>query len=216
MDFYKDIICEHKFTSGFKKGQICLKYNCVNHDEYNCNLAWYLGLPANFCFFSKKIKKYTYFTLVNILNNSEKYTIIELYLIFKHLFMLFELQETNNQKEIIIIYIYTILDEPTFMKELMADSKFKQVIYTKLEIFKLNTLYSSDFLSYMADNFTINKRFLSIKKNSLYRAKIFRLYIKIIVICNIWFNETMEKRYTPCGNGAIEAKENFITALAAI
>jgi hypothetical protein len=55
MDFYKDIICNHKFINGFKKGQICLKYNCINHDEYNCNLGWYLGLPANFCFFSKKI-----------------------------------------------------------------------------------------------------------------------------------------------------------------
>ena len=34
--------------------------------------------------------------------------------------------------------------------------------------------------------------------------------MKTLVICHKWYNYTLEKRYSPEGNGAIEAKNNFI------
>jgi len=65
----------------------------------------------------------------------------------------------------------------------------------------------------MLNNFITNKRFLSIKKNSQYRKRIFRIYMKTVVMCHKWYNDTIEKRYAPEGIGAIEAKNRFIESV---
>ena len=69
-------------------------------------------------------------------------------------------------------------------------------------------------LEYLINNFTVNKRFLSIEKNSEYRKRIFRIYMKTMVICRKWYDNILEKRYAPDGNGAIEAKIHFIECVS--
>jgi len=33
----------------------------------------------------------------------------------------------------------------------------------------------------------------------------FRIYMRTLVLCNKWHDDMIEKRYTPGGNGAVEA-----------
>ena len=69
---------------------------------------------------------------------------------------------------------------------------------------------TNQFREYMLNNFVVNKRFLSIKKNLDYKKRTFRLYMRTMVLCNKWYVDTIEKRYTPGGNGAIEAENHFV------
>ena len=61
----------------------------------------------------------------------------------------------------------------------------------------------------MLNKFVSGKRFLSIKKNLEYKTRMFRIYMKSLVICKKWYEHTIEKRYSPGGNGAIDAEKNF-------
>ena len=66
-----------------------------------------------------------------------------------------------------------------------------------------------EFLEYMSSNFRINKRYLSVKKNSEYKKRVFRIYMKTMVVCHNWYGNTLEKRYAPEGDGAVEAQKHF-------
>ncbi len=37
----------------------------------------------------------------------------------------------------------------------------------------------------------------------------FRIYMKTIAMCHKWYSNTLEKRYAPEGDGAIEARKHF-------
>lgn len=206
-------ICQHIFACGMKKGQKCLYPNCRIHDEYNCNLAKFLNLPRYFVDNAKKLHSDFYFVLVKKFQHfltCDKMD--ELVMNFKSVFNMLEYDETTKEtKELVIIYIYIILDSPAVIKHLLSHEKFKKVVYGKIEEFSSsdNENGSLEFKKYVSENFVTSRRFLSVKKNSEYKTKVFRLYMKTMVQCNEWFNDTMEKRYAPFGNGAIEAEKDF-------
>jgi hypothetical protein len=120
-------------------------------------------------------------------------------------------------KEILIIYIYVFLDKQPVIDLLLSHQRFKTAVMQRL-IDMINyqeyQITNPQLLEYLINNFTANKRFLSIKKNSEYRKRIFRNYMKIMVICRKWYDNTLEKRYAPDGNGAIEAKKHFIECVS--
>jgi hypothetical protein len=120
-------------------------------------------------------------------------------------------------KEILVIYIYVLLDTQPVIDLILSHARFKSVVMQKLTEITNYTEYQNtnpQLLEYLINNFTVNKRFLSIKKNSEYKKRIFRIYMKTFVMCNNWYDNTLEKRYAPEGNGAIEAKNHFIECLS--
>ena len=180
----------------------------ISNDEYDCNLALYLNLPEYFHNPGKMIPKKFYFKLKKSLENipNTKKRLVH--------YVSFVLDSINNHdlhvKEILVIYIYVFLDTQPAIDLLLCNIKFKTTVMKKFTDIIEYQNTNPQFLEYMLSNFTTNKRFLSIKKNSQYRKRIFRIYMKTLVICHKWYNYTLEKRYSPEGNGAIEAKNNFI------
>lgn len=211
-------ICQHIFACGMKKGQKCLYPNCRIHDEYNCNLAKFLNLPRYFVDNAKKLHSDFYFVLVKKFQHFLTCDNMEdLVMNFKSVFGMLEYDETTKEtKELRIMYIYIILDSPAVIKHLLSPhEKFKKVVYGKIEEFSSsdNENGSLEFKKYVSENFVTNRRFLSVKKNSEYKKRVFRMYMKTMVLCNKWFNDTMEKRYAPGGNGAVEAEKRFLSSL---
>lgn len=202
-------ICQHVFNSGPKKGLKCSHPYCSIHDEYDCNLARYLNLPQ-FIIPARKIDRYNYFTLVGYLQHDGFYDIKDLLEIFSKIFELYYIYKNKKQlDELFFIYIYTLLDTPQVMKYTSSSDKFRKTMNSKLDEFMKSTTCSKMFMKYIKNNFIMNKRFVSIKKNTEYKKRIFRIYMKTMVLCNRWFNDTMEKRYSPGGIGAIEAKNSY-------
>ena len=122
----------------------------------------------------------------------------------------------KGAKELLVIYMYVLLDTQPVIDLILTHKPFKTVVMEKLtEIIEYHEYQNTnpEFLEYMLSNFTINKRFLSIKKNSEYRKRNFKIYMKTMVMCRKWYDNTLEKRYAPEGNGAIEAKNHFIELL---
>jgi hypothetical protein len=201
--------CEYTFIKGYKKGEKCLYENCVMHDEYGGNLARYLNLPKEFVNIAKKIKIYDYFKFVGYLEDSylidNKEKLISICSNIVDIYSLYD----NKARELLIIFLYIFLDTPLVRKHLLSDVRFKNVVNIKLQTFDENPIASYRFKKYLMDNFVISKRFLSIKKNKEYRTKYFRIYMKVVVTANKWFNNMIEKRYSPGGLGAVEARENF-------
>ena len=120
-------------------------------------------------------------------------------------------------KEILIIYIYVFLDTQPVIDLLLCNARFKSVVMQKLTDitnYQEYLITNPQLLEYLINNFTSNKRFLSIKKNSDYRKRNFRIYTKTMVMCRNWYDNTLEKRYAPDGNGAIEAKNHFIECVS--
>jgi hypothetical protein len=179
------------------------------------NLAVYLNLPEYFHDAGEKLHKDYYLLFKEKLENTpdNKNDLIN------HL--LFVLNDINDYeelvKEILIIYIYVFLDTQPVIDLLLCNVRFKSVVMQKLtEIINYHEYQNtnSQLLEYLINNFTVNKRFLSIKKNSEYRKRIFRIYMKTMVICRKWYDNIVEKRYAPDGNGAIEAKNHFIECVS--
>jgi hypothetical protein len=61
----------------------------------------------------------------------------------------------------------------------------------------------------MKSEIVVGKRFYFVKKNDEYRKDVFKSYLKTMTIANRWFNDMIEERYSPSGNGVIEAKKSF-------
>lgn len=206
--------CAHKFLTGSRKGETCLTYNCCIHDEYNCNLAHYLGLPKFFNFASKKIKKGEYFTLVSILEEASSYNKEQIANIFKHILYKFDELHSKKIKEIFIIYIFIFLDTSQSIKHLISCFALKESFNSKIIYFSQKINGSSpQFTKYIINNFEPNKRFASIKKNKAYRKKMIRIYILTVVFINKWYLSTIEKLYKPGGKEYINIKNDFETKL---
>lgn len=197
--------CQYVFKTRLRCGQKCNRINCKNHDKYNCNLAKYLKLPSTFFNVAKLLDKDIYFLYVNMFERSLVSDNKKIIRMFRNLISSFESIRNNRVKELIVIFAYKFVDNHLF---LVNDKKFKKAIDEKLDEFILTP--KSKFTDYMSCNFQSGKRFLSVQRNNEYRKRVVRLYMKTIVLTNRWFNETMEKRYSPSGIGAIEAKSSFI------
>jgi hypothetical protein len=203
-----DGICEYVFKKGAKKGKVCSYKDCKTHDEYDCNLARYLNLPSFFNNTGKKIPTSEYFMLIKILENivyDKQYLINCLTRVITNM----EMRDVRI-KELLAIYMYVLLDTKPVTELILVDTRFKNTICEKFKELIESPEASKEFVSYMVSNFVTGKRFLSIRKNSEYKTRIFRVYMKTLVICNEWYIDTMEKRYAPGGNGAIEAEKNFV------
>ena len=156
------------------------------------NLAVYLNLPEYFHDAGEKLQEHYYFNLKLILDRINDYGI--------------------HVKELLVVYIYVLLDTQPVIDLILSYARFKIAVMQKLtEITNYQAYQNTNpqLLEYLINNFTVNKRFLSIEKNSEYRKRIFRIYMKTMVICRKWYDNTLEKRYAPEGNGAIEAKTHF-------
>ena len=178
------------------------------------NLAVYLNLPEYFHCAGETLHEHYYFNLklklIQMLKNTPNVKIR----LIEHLKLI--LDRINDYgihvKELLIIYIYVFLDTQPVIDLILSNKSFKSVVMQKLTDITnyqeyLNT--NPQLLEYLINNFTVNKRFLSIKKNSEYRKKVFRNYMKTVVICHKWYDNIIEKRYAPDGNGSIEAKNHF-------
>lgn len=187
-----------------------------NDCRYSCNLAVYLNLPEYFHEAGEKIQEHYYFNLklIQMLENTPnvKNRLIDHFKLVLNRMDVYGI----HVKELLIIYIYVFLDTQPVVDLILSHKPFKTVVMQKLTDITnyqeyLNT--NPQLLEYLINNFTVNKRFLSIKKNSEYRKRTFRIYMKIMVMCNKWYDNTLEKRYAPDGNGAIEAKNHFIESV---
>lgn len=204
-DFYSK--CQYVFKTRSRYGQTCGNINCKYHDKYNCNLAKYLKLPSIFFNVAKLIDKddyFFYFTMFERSLTSRKDK--EIIRMASLLFGSFQTTRNNRVKELIVICSYKFIDSHSV---LLNNEKFKKAADEKLK--ELMLLSSNNaFINYMRCTFQSGKRFLSFQRNREYRKRVFRLYIKTLFLTNKWFNETIEKRYSPFGIGAIEAKESFM------
>jgi hypothetical protein len=181
------------------------------------NLAVYLNLPEYFKDAGEKIREHYYFNLklIQMLENTPN---VKNHLIAHVRLVLARIDDYGIRvKEILVIYIYVFLDKQPVIDLLLSHQRFKTVVMQKLTEITNYTEYritKPQLLEYLINNFTVNKRFLSIKKNSEYRKRIFRNYMKTMVMCNKWYDNILEKRYAPDGNGAIEAKNHFIECVS--
>jgi len=189
-----------------------------NNDEIHndCNLAVYLNLPEYFHDAGEKLREHYYFNLklVQILENTPniKNRVVE------HIKLILDRIDDYGKfvKELLIIYIYVFLDTQPVIDLILSYVPFKTVVMQKLTDiinYQEYQITHPEFMEYMLSNFTINKRFVSIKKNSEYKKRMFRIYMKTMIICRKWYDNILEKRYTPDGNGAIEAKNHFIESV---
>ena len=178
------------------------------------NLAVYLNLPEYFHEAGEKIPINYYLILIQMLENTPnvKNRLID------HIKLVLNYIDNYgiHVKELLIIYIYVFLDTQPVVDLILSHKPFKTVVMQKLTDITnyqeyLNT--NPQLLEYLINNFTVNKRFLSIKKNSEYRKRTFRIYMKTMVMCHKWYDNSLEKRYAPEGNGAIEAKTHFTEML---
>jgi hypothetical protein len=180
------------------------------------NLAVYLNLPEYFHDAGKKLQEHYYFNLklIQMLKNTPN---VKNHL-SKHIKLVLDRMDNYGiqVKEILIIYIYVFLDTQPVI-DLLCNARFKSVVMQKLTDitnYQEYLITNPQLLEYLINNFTSNKRFLSIKKNSDYRKRNFRIYMKTMVMCRNWYDNTLEKRYAPDGNGAIEAKNHFIECVS--
>lgn len=187
--------------------------------QKNDNLAVYLNLPEYFHDAGETIQGHYYFNLklIQMLENTPN---VKNRLINHFKLVLDRIGDYGiHVKELLIIYIYILLDTQPVIDLILSHAPFKTVVMQKLtEIINYQEYRNThpEFLEYILRNFTYNKRFLSIKKNSEYRKRIFRNYMKTIVMCHKWYDNTLEKRYAPEGIGAIEAKNHFRYLLGSI
>lgn len=201
--------CTHNFLAGSKKGKICMNYNCVIHDEYNCNLAYYLNLPKYFNYASRKIKK-EYFKFISILEKSSSFEIIEVVESFHYVMNKFIESYDKKVRQLIIVYMFIYLDTSKCIKYLFQDLRFKKILDEKiLSFYILDETTTPQFVKYISNNFEPNKRFLSKNKNKQYIKKMTRIYILTILFINKWFSSTLERLYKPGGKGYIDAKDDF-------
>jgi hypothetical protein len=176
------------------------------------NLAVYLNLPEYFHCAGEKLREHYYFNLklIQMLENTPN---VKNHLIAHVRLLLARIDDYGiHVKELLIIYIYVLLDVQPVIDLILSHQPFKTAVMQKLtEITNYQEYQNTNpqLLEYLINNFTVNKRFLSIKKNSEYKKRIFRNYMKTLVMCNKWYDNILEKRYAPDGNGAIEAKNHF-------
>ena len=177
------------------------------------NLAVYLNLPEYFHDAGKKLQEHYYFNLklIQMLENTPN---VKNHL-SKHIKLVLDRMDNYGiqVKELLIIYIYVFLDKQPVIDLLLSPyERFKTLVMQKLTDitnYQEYLITNTQLLEYLINNFTVNKRFLSIKKNSDYRKRNFRIYMIIMVMCRKWYDNILEKRYAPDGNGAIEAKNHF-------
>lgn len=191
--------------------QSTMAFETVNPLMSYCNLAAYLNLPEYFHESGKDIPLNYYFKLIKLIEDTpnKKNSLIN-----DLRFVLDTMDDFGlGAKEILFIYVYLLLDTRPVIDLILSHVPFKTCVIQKLtEIIKHGDYKNTrpEFYQYVLCNFTTDKRFFLIKKNREYRKKIFRIYMKTNIVCYKWYSDIIEKRYSPEGVGAIEAKTHFI------
>jgi len=200
--------CQYSFTTRSRHGIKCGKINCVNHDPYDCNLANYMKLPKYFHKIAGNMSKEFYFQIVNFLKrlDSGKEDMNETLLVFRTVLnkAITPRPRAMEIRQLLVVCMYRIIDSSIFLnknKRLrdVADHKYTEFSTTEFDVFN----------DYMKSEIVVGKRFYFIEKNDEYRKKVFRTYTKTMTIANRWFRDMIEQRYSPSGNGVIEAKKSF-------
>lgn len=185
-----------------------------------CNLAAYLNLPEYFLESGKDIPLNYYNKLIKAIEvTTNKNKVISAKVqknsLIRHLrFVLNTMDDFGpSVKEILFIYVYLLLDTRPVIDLILSHGPFKTCVTEKLTKIIEHGDYRDtrpEFYQYVLDNFTTGKRFFLIKKNREYRKKMCRIYMKTTTTCYKWYGDIIEKRYSPEGLGAIEAKSHFI------
>ena len=199
--------CQYLFNTRSRYGMKCGKINCINHDPYNCNMAKYMKLPKYFHKIGGKICKELYFKLIKLftkLDSEEVEDFDETHLVFRILLNHSIYSRDIKLKELFFISMYGIIDSSSILNKnakLRKVADFKYIEFTNSN--------NSEFVEYMRSNIVTGKRFYFVRKNKEYREKTFKTYVKAMIIGNKWFQDMIETRYSPSGNGQIEAKKSF-------
>jgi hypothetical protein len=197
------LLCEYTFKTGLKKDTKCGKLNCVIHEEYDGNLGLFLDLPKRFLDFGK-FKGFNYFTLVSVFNKAEKYELTKKEIV-EYIKYILELHENLNDikyRLLLSIYIFRFLDIDHVNLLVVSNSNFKNVVDNKVLEFcnvpRTETILKK-YTKYCLTTFETGKKFLSKQKNKTYLINIFKRYVRLVIIANHWFQETLKKRYSPDG-----------------
>ena len=215
MEEYEDFpTCKFQYKSGFKKNQVCGKYECLTHNEYGGNIAYYLGLPEIFIEICEYFKKeFYYFDHVYIFELSSKGLLerIEIIHYIRSLFTIIDNMQVEH-RDIILIYMFIFLDTESSQTYIMNNAEFKNIADNKMLEF-LNSIEIEQYFlkKYLKDNFVTGKRFFSINKNKEYIRRTFRLYILYSIRLMKILDETLMKSYAPGGAGFNRAFMNFST-----
>lgn len=198
--------CKYLFTTRSRYGMKCGKINCENHDPYNCNLAKYMELPRYFHKIGGKITRELYFRLVTLFTNLDSKEVEDdeqTRIVFAHV-LNYAFSRDRKLKELIVLCMYRIIDSSVFFNK---NPQIRKVADTKY--IEFTNSQSIGFTEYMKSNVVVGKRFYFVRKNKEYRKKTFKTYVKAMIIGNKWFRDMIETRYSPSGNGQIEAKKSF-------
>ena len=116
-----------------------------------------------------------------------------------------DLHETLNDikyRLLLTIYIFRFLDIDHVNLLIISSINFKNVVDNKLTEFcnvsRTKTI-TKKYTEYCSRTFETGKKFLSKQKNKTYLIKIFKRYVRLVIIANYWFQETLKKRYSPDG-----------------
>ncbi len=211
------MICKHIFNSGKRKGEVCKYENCNIHNEYNCNLNRYLGLPKGLC--ESKFNNKQYFKIVDIYetlkstialtHDNEIKDIVNLMTC-----LTYYIQDNilNNNKTMIFIFM-DVLDDLVLKVTNGSFDKFRKSMDDKLSfVHDEGNHYYKRYKKYMIENYQLNRRFYSIKLNKRYYRRRLCLLFRLVVIMLKTYVKTCEKIYTPDGIGYCLAKSSFITS----
>jgi len=160
------MLCNRIYKYGHKKGKICGKSNCLLHDDYNGNLAIYLGLPDMFVKIAEKYKNTIDYIFLVIefecsLNNHDTYNQLNF---LKKMFDLINIS-CYELKKLYIIYVFLYMDTDFFNNNLL-DIDLKKVLDQRLLYhMNLQTENSIEFSDYIKTNFVTGKKFINKYKN---------------------------------------------------
>jgi len=165
-----------------------------------------MKLPKYFHKIAGNMSKEFYFQIVNFLKrlDSGNEDLNETLLVFRTVLDKAMTPREVGIRKLLVVCMYRIIDSSMFLnknKRLrdVADHKYTEFSTTEFDVFN----------DYIKSNIVIGKRFYFIEKNDEYRKKVFRTYAKTMTIANRWFRDMIEERYSPSGNGVIEAKKSF-------
>lgn len=193
----------------------CGRINCKFHN----NISDILQFPDEFLkeenkYNQNNIKKYTSKYLIEMYEQSFTNIIYKEHLktysnFFKDLLNYMEYESDIKSKFFCAIYIYHLLSTPYCKKMMDNHSKFRSVVYNKInEFFNYSiTEENVNYINYFQHNFTCNpdKKYILKSKNKKYNLFLFKLMINLFML----YRKTLEYTYRPGGKVFFEAQKSF-------
>ena len=207
------MICKHIFKSGRRKDEVCGYKNCNIHDEYNCNLNRYMGLPKGLC--ESKFSKENYFKIVSIYETLKSTIALtrdnDIKEITNLMLMLTRQIQDNilkNNKTMIFVFL-DVLDDILAKITNGRFDKFRGAMNAKLSFMIDDDYNDKKYKKYVIDNYQLNRRFYSIKLNKRYYRRKLGLLFRLTVIMMKTYQNTCKKLYSPDGMGYYMAQDSF-------